>query len=209
MVVYIGDVHGKFPMYYNIISNHKNTVQVGDFGLGFLGHEKKEERALNFIREAEGTHRFIRGNHDNPWYVKTLNNYIPDGTIENGVMYVGGEFSVDWSLRRVEVNWWADEELTYPEFDALINLYKKEKPRRMVTHGAPSSISQMLWERVRLPSQPAFPIVSRTQQALQSMFEIHPPKEWVFGHWHTSFDEEVWGTRFICLPELETIELDD
>lgn len=40
------------------------------------------------------------------------------------------------------------------------------------------------------------------------MFTAHKPKLWLFGHWHMPFDEVVSGTRFICLAELATIDVD-
>ena len=49
---------------------------------------------------------------------------------------------------------------------------------------------------------------SRTRVWFQNMFERHQPKLWLFGHWHTPFDETVDGTRFVCLPELATIDID-
>jgi hypothetical protein len=31
------------------------------------------------------------------------------------------------------------------------------------------------------------------------MFELHQPKLWVFGHYHTDYDEVIQGTRFVCV----------
>lgn len=49
---------------------------------------------------------------------------------------------------------------------------------------------------------------SRTRVAFERMLFLHPPKLWVFGHWHVPFDYESNGTRFICLPELATLDVD-
>ena len=49
---------------------------------------------------------------------------------------------------------------------------------------------------------------SRTRQALQAMWSAHSPELWIFGHWHKSFDHVLRGTRFICLAELEYIDID-
>jgi hypothetical protein len=51
-----------------------------------------------------------------------------------------------------------------------------------------------------------YPSLSR--QAFNSMLQFHQPKVWVFGHWHRSFDNVINGTRFVCLDELETKEID-
>ena len=202
-MLYIGDVHGKYPMYYNIIKNHKATVQVGDMGLGFAGYDAKDEAFKKKVEEIGGDHKFIRGNHDNPWYVERFDTYISDGTVKDGIMYVGGEWSIDWYLRTPEKNWWADEELSQKELDDLVGVYKSNLPRRMVTHTAP------MWVCSEILGNSAGYRPTRTQEAFQKMFTHHNPKEWVFGHWHVSFDKEIYGTRFICLPELGVVELDD
>lgn len=202
-MLYIGDVHGKHSIYYDIIKDHKASVQVGDMGLGFFGHRNADEAFLDNISKIGGDHRFIRGNHDNPSYVRGLDTYISDGTIENGIMYIGGEWSIDWYVRSPELNWWADEELSQNELDRLVKVYKESEPRRMVTHTAPK------WVCSALLSHSAEYRPTRTQEAFQKMFTAHSPKEWVFGHWHMSFDKEIEGTRFICLPELGTVELND
>ena len=51
----IGDVHGKINEYLQLIKNRKHSIQLGDFGVGFVD-----------IPELPINHRFIRGNHDNP-----------------------------------------------------------------------------------------------------------------------------------------------
>lgn len=49
---------------------------------------------------------------------------------------------------------------------------------------------------------------SQTRTMLQKMFEEHKPELWIFGHHHKSKDEVINGTRFICLDELETFEIE-
>lgn len=45
---------------------------------------------------------------------------------------------------------------------------------------------------------------SITRNLLQSMFEEHQPKLWLFGHHHRSKRKEINGTEFICVKELQT-----
>ena len=66
-------------------------------------------------------------------------------------------------------------------------------------------------EVVRFVTDPAFcvqfghppgTIETRTNAALQRMFEAHQPDRWVFGHYHTRWDAKLNGTRFTCLDML-------
>lgn len=212
---FIGDVHGYWNQYRDIIyrdatnKNIENSIQVGDLGMGFSSYsEWAPDSAAAFDKKFKnGNHRFIRGNHDNPSEVKKCSKWIPDGTIEttdlgNKIMYVGGAWSIDWAYRTMGVDIWEDEELSLQELNDLVNLYDQEKPDIMITHTAP----------IGIPAGPmGFRILgngARTELALQEMLEIHRPKFWIFGHWHKNFDKIIDGTRFICLNELNYIDLE-
>ena len=43
---------------------------------------------------------------------------------------------------------------------------------------------------------------SRTELMLQSMFEIHQPDYWIYGHHHKFLEKDFNGTHFVCLHEL-------
>jgi hypothetical protein len=43
---------------------------------------------------------------------------------------------------------------------------------------------------------------------LEELFNIHKPELWVFGHYHVSRTVEEQGTRFVCLNELETLDVE-
>ena len=58
----IGDIHGKIEPYIQTALTY-DTVQIGDFGIGFM-HNKDMEKVNKF--HTDGNHRFIRGNHDDP-----------------------------------------------------------------------------------------------------------------------------------------------
>jgi hypothetical protein len=202
MTTFIGDVHGKFDRYKNIIKSVPNTIQVGDMGVGFrrLGGPYDGEFSTNppYDRMVEGNHRFIRGNHDNPSVCKRHTQYIADGAVEGDMMFIGGAFSIDKAYRTENYNWWAEEELSYVELDELVTKYLDTKPRVMVTHECPDSIADLLCDGFKLD------LPSRTRSAFDSMWAGHKPEVWVFGHWHFSFDQVIMGTRFKCLNELET-----
>ena len=186
---FIGDVHALWEGYLPLTEG-VDSVQVGDFGAGF-----REIPALN------SRARFIRGNHDNPEVCRNHPNWIKDGTVENGIMYIGGAYSIDRAYRKEGVSWWPDEEIAYGDWDAIIDTVQAAKPRIIVTHDCPESIIPVLFPR-------AFPIKSRTQQALDVVFALHKPVLFIFGHWHYDRDKIINGTRFICLNELHYIDVD-
>lgn len=205
IIKFIGDVHVKYPQYKKIIKSCSNSIQVGDMGVGFLrpiGGELKPYANPPHKLMKDGNHRFIRGNHDNPAVCKRHSQYIPDGHFENGMMFIGGALSIDKAWRVEGESWWADEELSYSELNELIDKTVRLQPKIMVTHECPESIAGYVLPAYRQD----FP--SRTRQAFDSLFQLWKPKIWLFGHWHVSFNQEIQGTRFICLNELECVDID-
>lgn len=175
---FIGDVHGKIEEYKELVE--VESLQVGDMGFDYSD--------LDVSRD----HRFVCGNHDN------YHNLPPQALIGYGmwreIFYISGGYSVDKTHRREGRDWFAEEELSVLSLNNAIDYCLRTKPQTIVTHSAPSSIVEMMFDKV---------IQSRTKDALQSLFELFQPKLWVFGHFHTSWQEEVNGTKFICLDELE------
>ena len=88
LVRYIGDIHGKLWEYQSLLTCEYPTVQVGDFGAGF-----------RVIPEFDPKDRWIRGNHDDPTIARANPNWIPDGTVEGKIMYIGGAWSIDRAYR--------------------------------------------------------------------------------------------------------------
>src|SRR5688572_3564341 len=120
-VRFIGDVHGRFKAYKALIRAVPRSIQVGDMGVGFFKWPHGEA-AQNPPHDAmvSGDHRFIRGNHDNPAVCRTQSQWIADGHIEDGMMFVGGGVSIDQALRHQSFDWWPEEELSPAELDAMI-----------------------------------------------------------------------------------------
>lgn len=189
-VAFISDVHASWETYAEICAKHEHTIQVGDFGMGFENQHRK-------VPYLTPNHRFIRGNHDDPAKCKAHPNYIPDGTIEvigsTKVMFIGGAYSIDRHVRTEGLNWWNDEQLSYDEFQRLIDLYEEERPDMMVTHNCPEDFARRF---ILGAHKPAYPSV--TGQAFTIMRQIHSPRIWMFGHWHLNIDIEFEGTRFLC-----------
>lgn len=199
----IGDIHGEWEQYYAnctdaINSGCERTIQVGDFGVGFSGpywHDRADEFHW------DGTHRFIRGNHDSPARCKQMAGWITDGRVENDVMFIGGAYSIDWMLRTEGTSWWADEELSMEELYRLIDVYEQVKPRVMITHDAPLDVTKEMFIQSGLAvfGHNAKLINTKTGTALNTMLAIHQPEEWYFGHWHHTMQYRYGRTMFHCL----------
>lgn len=190
MLRVIGDRHGKDKEYREVINVNHPTIQVGDFGVGF-----------GDIPPMDKKDRFIRGNHDNPEKCKEHPNWIPDGHFENDMFFIGGARSTDIHMRTKDVDWWEDEELSNLDLYDIGGKYIDVKPSYMFTHDAPIEAQAYLLGYFDHRH-------TRTQQTLQALFVEHQPKIWFFGHYHKSFDYTINGTRFICLNELEYIDID-
>ena len=208
----IGDCHGRFGPYKTILKNSPYpTIQVGDMGVGFRRWPHGEPSASPpYDLMVSGNHRFIRGNHDSPSACKNHTQWIPDGTVIDNMMFIGGALSIDKAYRIEGYSYWSDEELTSEALNALVDKYASVTPEIMITHEFPESVAEMIANSARAPNaqiklDPRF--ASRTRQAFQSMHEIWQPKIWAGGHWHTPFDQVYCGTRFVCLPELATMDL--
>jgi len=191
-IKFIGDIHGCYNHYKQLAYGYDGiTIQVGDFGLGF-GMPPPEIDEGNF---------FIRGNHDDPTKCKEHPNYLGDfGYVkEEDLFFLGGADSIDKALRVEGVSWWRDEQLTYNQFSDALDLYRKVKPKIVVTHDCPIEIKKGC-----IRPEYSNDEWTSTQQALQVMwqYEHHKPDLWIFGHYHPKQIKtfRLEGTKFVCLP---------
>ncbi len=188
---FIGDVHGKFDQYYNVLESlNGDTIQVGDMGIGF-GRNLSPNHSY-----------FIHGNHDNPDLCHVYNGFLGRYGYVNidgyKIFYVSGADSIDKCLRTIGVDWWENEQLTYREMSNAINIYNGADI--IVSHDCPASL------------YPKFNIrdknLSITAKGLDVIFQhSNKPKLWIFGHHHKS--HQIWdnGIDFRCLDELEALTI--
>lgn len=205
VVRFIGDVHGKFARYKKLIKKCDTSIQVGDMGVGFFRQDGSPDINPPYDTMSRGNHRFIRGNHDNPAVCARHDFWIPDGTYENGMFFLGGAVSIDRAWRTEGYSWWSDEECSYVDLNKYIEFYAQVKPNIVVSHECPESIANQImaaFNKVKIDD------ASRTRQALEQMLYLHQPKLWVFGHWHHSINFMHGQTRFRCLNELEYEDID-
>ncbi|MFA7408282.1 MAG: metallophosphoesterase family protein [Anaerolineaceae bacterium] len=207
MVRLIGDVHAKMKSYMEITKDVDHSIQVGDYGIGFIGPTQLVPDSFIQWQKDNPGHRFIRGNHDWPDGCRHCPNWIPDGKFERDWMFVGGAFSIDRDRRIEGLSWWRDEELNYATLDSLILKYQACAPRVMITHDCPYNVGVDLFEKTGRLIGNGKLNSTRTSLALDAMFSEHEPELWIFGHYHHDVDEVIGKTRFICLGELSYIDM--
>lgn len=193
---FIGDSHGQGEPYRRLCEGAENTVHVGDF----YGRNARYAplAGLDPVR-----HRIVAGNHDvcdpsDPDFFGKVPHYLGDygphavPGVAGKMFYARGAFSID----HVRVN----EELSEPQLQAACDLYGLERPDTVVTHDAPQFLSQVVGSKGMLrrfgwEAEPK----SRTQRHLETMYNLHQPDLWVFGHYHRRWEGAFGKTRFVCL----------
>lgn len=199
MITVIGDIHGKYDRYYEIVQQkniHPFTVQLGDFGFKY--------DVLNNVDYDH--HVIIGGNHDNYDICHNYPHFLSDyGYMVNfnGVdfFYYRGAYSIDRQYRTVGLDWWDNEQVSVEQFMQARKLYADIKPDIMITHDCPQNIASIMLENRGRTYE------NITSWALQELLNIHEPKLWLFGHWHKSRTIQYGKTKFVCLDELETYSI--
>lgn len=211
----LGDCHQEYKEYLKLVEDCEYTIQVGDLGYNVEPLHGKLRSNRDFV---------VNGNHED--YNKESPNYCMGQSWSLGdygvlnipdfepIFYMRGEWSIDWKWRLRNqtwpqsgpTTWFEEEELSPADLEKAIALYSKVKPNFVVTHGCPKSI-------IKYVTDPNFclnfgytqeDINTRTSLALEEMLQIHQPRYFVFGHYHTYFNQVINGTNFICLDMLHT-----
>jgi len=195
----VGDVHGKVQQYYNLVKDVEYSLQLGDLGFS------DSYQVLNHLDPTR--HKVLLGNHDGYDVRHNYEHFLGDfGSFKLdliGTYYVRGGRSIDYAYRRLGIDWFEEEELTILQGLDCITDYQKAKPQIMFSHECPVSALSMFpvktWNGEII--KPSF-----TAKLLQTLFEIHQPDYWFFGHHHTSRYQRINGCQFHCLAELETFK---
>jgi len=195
----IGDVHGHHDRYLRLLDGCDASVQVGDFGFQY--------HILSNLDSDR--HKIVPGNQDNndiiPHFQHFLSTY---GLVRHGgqeFFYVRGANSIDKAQRLIGVSWFEQEELTIGQLFGAVEAVIVASPSLVISHECPAEVIQHVSRRTHWDNVPLSP--SKTAKALQAMWERHQPARWLFGHHHRSFRQNIGGTEFICLNELEVLDL--
>lgn len=187
----IGDIHGYMHKYQDIIREAEWSIQVGD-----MGFADDYDVLIQYVDSDR--HKFVAGNHDE--YPKLPSHALRGFGLctlgPHSFYYVSGAFSIDKIWRKPGISWWEEEELTYEEGMDALEHYASVKPELMITHSCPMSLVPMLISSEQKQFGP-----SRTQLLLEQMLNIHAPKSWYFGHFHTTKHIHTDKTDFFCLSE--------
>lgn len=210
MIRIVGDVHGMVDKYVDLVKDCDYSLQVGDMGFDYCVLAKLDE-----LR-----HRFIGGNHDNYDFYNWERHSLGDWGMANlggfEFFFIRGAFSIDWKyrIRQEEVygikSWWNEEQLSLDQLNAAVDDYKLMKPEVMVTHTCPQQIARLIGNPGALKAFGFDPdtFCTNTQLALQECFEYHKPKLHIYGHFHQTRVDKVEGTTFVCLDELDYLDID-
>jgi hypothetical protein len=211
MITIIGDVHGKFGEYYKIASNHEYTVQLGDFGFSSAWN------LLGYSDLSPDNHKVLGGNHEDYDCCIHSTHYLGDfgPRTLNEIPYfvVRGGLSIDRVYRVGEElsggpkTWWSQEELNFIEMGNAMDSYRQAKPDIVISHAGPAFLIDRLIKGDLTNYKFHKEFRENTSLLFNRLFSIYRPKVWVFGHYHINFDEVIDGTRFVCLAELQTVQL--
>lgn len=195
MITLIGDVHGKYSEYANIVKGCNYSIQLGDMGFKY-----------DILKDIDSTrHMILPGNHDNYSICYEYSHFLGDygytrlNTID--FFYYRGAYSIDRQYRTIGIDWWQNEQVDIESFIEARELYRSVKPDIVLSHDCPEQIAQLMLK----PRQRMYQNI--TGWGLGELYKIHEPKLWIFGHWHESRTIIYGNTKFICLDELETYTL--
>jgi len=193
----IGDIHGKYEQYLQLISDAEYSIQLGDFGFDYSVLDKVDSRK----------HKIIPGNHDNyndinrPHFLGNFGIHtIPFFSSPIDFFFIRGAYSVDKKYRIEGVSWWPEEELNFMQQKAAYDAYCKIKPNIVLSHDCPFQIAKKVVTHYGKLN------FSNTTRLLSACFHFHQPGLWIFGHHHNNKILMYKGTRFICLNELSTLD---
>lgn len=207
----IGDIHGAYRIYYDIIQNVKYSVQLGDFGFNY-----------SIFDELNLNHRFVPGNHENYDLIETcknsLGNFGPANIGPFSFWFVRGGFSIDCKERLKAENWpnpqpktwWPEEQLNRQQQIECIELYTQHKPNVVLSHDCPKQVERLVGNPTILKNF-GWPkdLKTETGMLLQDLFDIHKPELWIHGHYHRDIYHVVNGTTFICIGELNYLDFNN
>jgi len=192
--------------YHNLVIPADYSVQVGDMGFNYTPLNKLDSNC----------HKFIGGNHDNYDHYHSVPHSLGDyGECDLGsfnFFFIRGAKSPDWKQRTEGVDWWRKEELDYQTGLDALEAYKDVKPRIMISHDCPASVTPFISSLTSYDYERTFdePLrSSSTQVLLEGCFYAHQPEIWLFGHYHINQTYEKDGTLFVCLGELNYVDFDE
>lgn len=201
--VVVGGTQGEMLSVYPSLRKRYNHVDeiiiAGEEGIGLqtLNDSKLSEYADGIVEKPRV--RFILGNYSDPYVCRGFTgrglSFIENGTIEDGILFIGGGLSEDHSIRTDMVDWWEQEESTSDEWEKLLARLKKRGVRdihTLVSHSVPHSLLKHISDN-GLPS--------RTGMYLDILVQRLPSLRLnISGHYRKRFEVKLNGVRYVGLP---------
>jgi hypothetical protein len=218
-IVFLGDHHGVWWELLWELENKKirdcYVVSVGDCGIGFVDkktelsrvqtlNEDFKSRNINFLG--------IRGNHDDPSYFTgaeriQLSNFelIEDYSVYEHnsklIQFIGGAISIDRKGRQEGKSYWKGEGLNFDKD-------KLQKVDTLVTHTAPSwcfpqQFNEMVYGWAK-EDDSLLRELTKERSVMDDIFEVCKPTLHLYGHFHSSWTEEINGCKHKLLNINET-----
>jgi hypothetical protein len=209
-LLFLGDHHGEWSYLIDIIDNKQISncylISVGDSGIGFTDNATQIKNAnyLNYeFKERNIVFMSIRGNHDDPDYFQgddrvALDNFelIEDYTLmeydDKKIQFIGGAVSIDRTSRTEGRSYW-EEEVVKLDRD------KCKEVDILVTHTAPSwcfpqQFNQTVYDWV---NEDAYLLEDLTDERaiMDEIFKLCKPYLHLYGHFHSSWTEEINGCK--------------
>lgn len=217
MITFIGDIHGDIDFYLAVANNSVNSIQVGDFGY------KKPLTTLAYSGLNPENHKVVLGNHDDYDYAPQVPHALDlFGMSEVGgrtFFYIRGGISLNRAYLLMQEmsngpkEYWSQEELTFSDMLAALDLYKFAKPDIVVSHVPCGMVVQKIADSIGDSTLDKYKFHKgfRENTALlgDEMLKYHRPKLWVSGHMHFPFDEVIDKTRFVSLDMKEVFCYDE
>ena len=209
-LLFLGDHHGAWSQLLDIIDTKKISncylISVGDSGIGFTNRKNQErinEQLNKEFKDNNIVFMAIRGNHDDPAYFSgpervQLSNFklLEDYTvIEYGgkkIQLIGGATSIDRTGRKEGTSYWEGEVVNFKKDNC-------EEVDILVTHTAPSwCFPQQFNEMVygwALEDAYLIGDLSNERAIMDEICKLCKPKLHLYGHFHSSWTEEINGCK--------------
>lgn len=220
-IVFLGDHHGEWAVLLNELDkiNLENCflISVGDCGIGFGSRQynlQLFEKLNKEFKQKNIYFKAIRGNHDDPSYFKAgkvhlshfelLQDYTTIKHRNKNIQLIGGAISIDRTGRTEGTSYWKDEEVVLEK-----DLCKEVDI--LVTHTAPSvcfpqAFNEMVYSWA--DDDPSLITeLTNERSKMNKIFDACKPKYHFYGHFHSSWSEEVNGCKHRLLNINELCEL--
>ena len=218
-IIFLGDHHGDWSELFYLINKNKLAdcyiISVGDCGIGFELKSfqiKAVKRLNNLFAEKNIFFKAIRGNHDDPAYFRgsdriCLDNFelIEDYSVyeynSKLIQFIGGAISIDRTGRTENVSYWIEEKVSFNE-EAC------KKVDVLVTHTAPSFCFPRAFNEIvygwAKEDEYLIEDLNNERFLMDKIFKLCDPSFHFYGHFHSSWSEEINSCkhRLLTIDEL-------